>query len=675
MTRYIVATLLAVALIGCSEKSSEPKVPEITTKLKGVAVDDLIVNGIVIAYPAASPSTVLATGRTDANDGSYTLDVSLDGVVVVKVTCDASSLMKNPADGSTKPCISGLELRSATAVSSTSGEIKVNLSPLSELMVRQMSENGTTIENLEDAQNNIGLMFGLNPVTESPVTNDSYKKIIGSIHSMADADSSKTILDIIDDINADLKDGIAGNDGNISAQFAQAMTNANVSNNLTANDGDYTPPANAAPIGDIAQAKVFFASLRTQAMSVVDYDESGTPGFLDSEAEDLGTALEDVALNTKIAGEYVAGITGDILEAIDNNLSTDTHDIEDSTTRTITVTKNQTNSSVWAYVVADGETTSYAGTVTLPAEIPSDISPDNFGTLDLVFDGTVPLREFGSSSDTGEQTFVTSATLTKTTAGADFLLSEATLSAGAESMGISNLSISTGYDYNDSALDDKLSMNFIKFNSLTFSGAVSGYSMSGTLSIPTYVTNSSLADKGFVEEGEYGDESFYNSANLPKIVTFTGDINNTTTGAGLNGTLSVDWLNAVTMDMVADNNSDDKPNVDVSFNGKLKAPANPVMVVNLGYTNPSEANNFTFSYSYDSTVINGTGNFDKEMKNGTVVLTNHLSLESTIKVVGGDIVYGSQSSVKKSGKLIGELQEREGVPVIRYIDGTFESLP
>ncbi len=673
MKRYIAIALLAVVMIGCGSKSSGPdSETEKTTKLKGIAVDDLIVNGIVSAYAASNSSTVLATGRTDADNGSYVLDVSYDGVIIIKVTCDANSLMKNPVDNTTKACISGLQLRSAVAVTPTSGEIEVNTSPLSELMVRQMNENGTTVADLTEAQNNIGLMFGLDPVAENPVENNSYSKIIGAIHSMVDSDSNKTILDIIDEINNDLKDGIAGDDGNISTQLAQAMTNKNVSNNLTENNGNYTPPTNAAPLSDIAQSKEFFNSLRTQAMSVVDYKNSGTPGFLDNEVDNLGTALGDVALNAGIAGDYVASITGNILEAIDNDSDESTNTIEKGT-RSVTVTKSQTDSSVWTYIVVG---TSYTGTVTLPVETPSDISPDNFTSLNLVFDGTIPLKEVGNSSNAGEQTFTTNMTLTKTTAGADFILSNAILSTDVESLNISNLSISTKYDYNNTAEDDKLSMHFIELQSLTFGGVISGYSMGGTLLVPTYVLNSSLNGKGFIEEnnGDYNsDEKFYNSANLPKVITFTGDINNTTTNASLSGTLNVDWLNAATMDLTEGSN--DKQSINISFNGKLQIPSIPMMIINLGYTNPSQNNNFTFSYSYDATVINGSGNFDQDMENGTITLTNHLGLEATIIQADGNTVYGSQSSVKKSGKSIGELQEREGVPVIKYIDGTFESLP
>ncbi len=662
MGRYILISLLAFMFFGCGG-SSEPAKKGVKTQLKGVAVDDLIVNGIVKAYAANNLTNILATGRTDSVDGSYTLNIIYDGVVIVKVTCDSASQMKNPANGSTKPCISGLALRSATAVTPTGGSIKVNTSLISELMVRQMNENGTTKQNLENAQNNIGLMFGFDPVATSPVENVLYSKTIGAIHNMTD--DNRTILDVIDDINADLKDGQAGDDGNISAKLAQSMRDVGISNNLTQTNGNYTPPANAAPLSDIAQSKTFFRELRTQAMSVVDYDNQGTPGFLDNESKNLATALESVTLNSDIAAMYVTSTITQILETIDDDQNSSTKSIENSQTREITVTKS-TSPAIWTYAVTEGSTSLYAGTVTLPAELPSNISPDNFTTLTASFNGKVPMRKLGTSSGTSEQVFITSMTLTKTTLGADFVLNNTSLRANSELVSIPNASISIGYDYNNSAVeDDKLTMNFVKLNSLAVNGTISGYSINGTLAVPTYVINNTLADKNFFEN--------YNSTTLPKKITYSGDINNTTTSAGLSGALTIDWLNAATMDLTDESN--DKPNINISSNGTLKMPTRPAMIVNFGYTNPSGVNNFTFSYSYNTTVINGTGNFDELMQDGTIVLSNHLGLEITIKQTDGNIVYGSQSSVTKGGKQIGELQEREGVPIVKYIDGSFESLP
>ncbi len=168
------------------------------------------------------------------------------------------------------------------------------------------------------------------------------------------------------------------------------------------------------------------------------------------------------------------------------------------------------------------------------------------------------------------------------------------------------------------------------------------------------------------------DEKVYNSGYLPKKVTFDGNITNAN-GGYISGGVSVDWLNAKTMNL--SKGSKDFPLVSVDVTGKIKMPSRPEMILNLGYKNPSKDNNFTFNYAYDATSITGAGDFDKEMQNGDIVLTSHHGLKAIIKVVDGDVIYGPQSSVTRNGAAVGELQERQGVPVIKYTDGTFESLP
>jgi hypothetical protein len=84
----------------------------------------------------------------------------------------------------------------------------------------------------------------------------------------------------------------------------------------------------------------------------------------------------------------------------------------------------------------------------------------------------------------------------------------------------------------------------------------------------------------------------------------------------------------------------------------------------------------TFYYNYDKTAISGIVSFDKNRKYGTINLSSGNSgVAMKVVVINGKITYGSRSQVTRNGKVVGELQERENVPVIKYIDGSFESLP
>jgi hypothetical protein len=165
-------------------------------------------------------------------------------------------------------------------------------------------------------------------------------------------------------------------------------------------------------------------------------------------------------------------------------------------------------------------------------------------------------------------------------------------------------------------------------------------------------------------------ENIANSGWLPNDITFAGAISRT--GASMKGTLNAKWLNAATMDM---DSEDSTPFVDVTFNGKLQMPERPEMLATLTFENNATQNTIGASYTYDSTVINMSALFDTDMENGDVAVTTHTGLRADLKITDGDLVTDGTSTVTKDGSLVGTFEERSDMPVIKYVDGSFESLP
>ena len=63
------------------------------------------------------------------------------------------------------------------------------------------------------------------------------------------------------------------------------------------------------------------------------------------------------------------------------------------------------------------------------------------------------------------------------------------------------------------------------------------------------------------------------------------------------------------------------------------------------------------------------------MENGDIVIEAATTIRAEIAIVDKEIDY-ENSSVTKGGLVLGTVEESvAGVPVIKYIDGTFESLP
>ena len=754
VTMSLVAGTL-VAMNGCGGGGSPSSTVE-SAALKGVAVDDLILNGIVQAKDTAG--NLLSEGRTSITDGSYTLNVTHTGVVIVNASCDENSTLYNPVTDLNSTCGDDVSLNSIATIDEAGQEVTVNISPLTEVVYdRAVALAGDDVSSITNddfdiARAEIGVMLSVDPIGDDPLSDD-YADIIDVIHTIAD-DSDSSIMEITDALSDALSDGSADGEP-IIMDFVAEMDESNLTNNLVEDNGTYTPPEDIAQLSDIDAAKELFTELRTQAMSVTDYTNSGTPGFLDNEAMYMEMALSDVVLDISFI-EFALNYQSDVESFMrDSNLTV--HTVPIGQTRTLTITL--TGPSSYDYVVEQNDST-WGGTVSYPmVNEPSDIY--TFTTLTAQVDGTFPLGyEYEIVPDGVEdsQSFNGTITATKTTSGANLELNGEVASNGT-SLIITDATAEIAYE-EDTTTGEPI-LNYFKFNSATLQGIVGGYTIDGSITVNSYVQNAGLAVKGGIEEiaetffygqaycsgggngttpyanalvqitldglthnvytdsngwyngqipGAYdinafeyalsgSDASNYvtlddsvcpvgstastfvqgafidsyeniaNSGWLPNDVTFTGAISRT--GASIEGTLNAKWLNAATIDV---ENSLDVPFLDVTLNGKLQMPELPEMLMSLSYENNVTHNTLGASYTYDATVINANGVFDANMSNGDVEITTHTGIRADIDVSNGSIVYGGASNVTKDGLLIGEFEDREGLPVIKYTDGSFESI-
>lgn len=763
-----VATIALMSLIGCgggsspsnnSNNQNDSDNPSVnSTDIDGVAVDDLILNGIVTAKDTSG--TLLAQGRTSATDGLFTLNVAHSGIVLLNVTCDESSTMVNPTTQQTQNCGSDVTLNSLADVKAGVNQT-VNLSPLTEIVYQRAVAQAGNKSNLtetvfDDARNEIGLMFGVDPIADNPTTGVS-SQIIGAIHSLADEDTS--IIAVTNTLADQLSDGEANGEADAMVlALTEAMITNNLTNNLTDSNGTYTPPEDPIALSDIAMAQKMFTDLRTQAMSVVDYDGTNTPGFMDTEAETMDDALNSVAMDIGVMGEYLSDIADGFDYLMESNRETTSKMVSEA--QKITVSRGATTDA-WSYVITEDDVEKWSGRLSIPEVVVGDDAVDVLyteGTLTMSIEGTLPLYsaiEEEQNIDEGaedSQSFSGDISITKMTRGATMRMSGKVASNGTI-IEIKEANAEIGYHEGeeDEYGEKEQIFDYFKLYKLEVQGIVDNYTIDGSLVVNSYVQNNILAPKGGLEEtettsfnvtlycdtsaidtstlsfsyegvsysadDEYSDDfsssyGFYNlpiendyttiqnnidytatctdttetpnmyldswsysetklanSGWLPNDITFEGAI--ARTGASLEGTLNATWLNATTMNL----DSDDTPYLDVSFNGKLQMPESPEMLLTLTFENSATANLIGATYTYDTTVITANATFDEDMENGEVSITTHTGINATVKVEDGEIMMDGTSTLTKDGALVGRLEERQNVPVIKYVDGSFESLP
>ena len=224
--------------------------------LSGVAVDDLILDGIVTVYPVHDRTAVLATGRTSTTDGSYTVQVSHVGVVVVEVTCDGRSQLFNPVTQDTKAC-QDVTLHAAAAVSQQTERIKVPVTPATEIMTQRLEALGGTPANLRQAKEEVKTLFGVDPLAADP-TGGAYAKVIDAFHKAAEG-ANKSVAEVVEEVADDLKDGEAGDDTGTTALVAQAMREQNLTGALAESNGTVTfDPDRLAFSADELNGKTFY---------------------------------------------------------------------------------------------------------------------------------------------------------------------------------------------------------------------------------------------------------------------------------------------------------------------------------------------------------------------------------------------------------------------------------
>ncbi|MCF6200980.1 MAG: hypothetical protein L3J42_02440 [Hydrogenimonas sp.] len=170
-----------------------------------------------------------------------------------------------------------------------------------------------------------------------------------------------------------------------------------------------------------------------------------------------------------------------------------------------------------------------------------------------------------------------------------------------------------------------------------------------------------------------------NSGYIPNKMSFNGNLKNLQSGTEFDGLIAVELPNIADINMtdLFKDQSDEDPHAILTLSGTLKRSGLNDMSLNLTSEFNPDTNITTASlgYVYGATTVNTNGHYNRASKDGNVTITSGDGFAITIVFNRNGIDYGATTPLTKDGKVVGNLDNETGIDRIKYIDGSFESLP
>ncbi|MFA6144453.1 MAG: hypothetical protein WCW84_05570 [Sulfurimonas sp.] len=439
----------------------------------------------------------------------------------------------------------------------------------------------------------------------------------------------------------------------------------------------------------IAASKAMVQELRTQALSLVDYNNSGTPGFMNTKA----VAVQEATRNITGPDMGSIGYFVSAMQWADKNIVNFALNVPVPVIEATKVTSGANYGDM------------YGNQYTVKILGSTDFWYQPYELERLLWMNDTPHSLVVTRTEDHTYTYVfTDANSLKTYTGTFGINNLAMNMSG-------NLHVTTvwNYDYYSqvaSAVHNTINVNVTgtvgavssttgQFN---YAGTVKTYAENGSLDSTFTLTNARynqikngttwiyepLSFDGKFEMKTYTltgkvtastyidiDNGYGQMIHIPKNVTFDGKASDSSDGSYISGLVNGSITNTIT--------NINNALFDISFTGKLNVPSRPLTTVILTMKN-KDANkaDVTLSYTYDKTKIDITGlvsttntvygtdvSYTAQFKNQAGV-----TIDVTSDATGKNVI----GIVSKDGIKIGTIDMLSKVPRVIYYDGTFETL-
>jgi len=687
MRRFFITLFAAVflaTLAGCGLPQKSSTTATQTTDITGITLGALI-DGTLTIYalnPDGSYGAVLDTKSISPTDGAYSATISYSGDAIIEVS---GGTYTDEATGETVE-LSG-KLRAVVA--GLTGSAKVAVTPMTEVAAAMALEDNsayTLKTKIQNANYVVGALSGnINIINTQPAdptniasktaSTDSltYGLLLGTVSQMVYDGRATSVADAVAKIKADLVDGDykAETMGPvIKASLANFLVNPRNKTGITSLTQtklsgalDYITANSVYPPqvqSDLQMAKSLTSEVRNTVLSVYNSPPLSLSGLKQTPFQDLSDELKTktgktlyTAVSRTVWFAQAAGWNAPGTYAITNTTTGDTMNITISTTDASMTIVDNAGSEVAAGTLAyakDGSgnivSGSFNGTISAAA---------GFLTVSLDFTDTVGANGLFASMVVRGSVTGQGLSLDMTGAGSSLTITFSPQPNNASATYASHITGSAVMTTATALLDGTLDLSTV--------WAVKAASVSGACT--SDAVPSTAAFNG----------------------TFTAMQNGSPSGVSFAGALTGNWANADTFDGCSPQSATNFLQWNAGFNGTITGPAYQPLTA---FLNTKEnaygivVLDMTLKrVNSDGSIMSITGSGSAERNGGsTGVLTISLSDQSNMNMnmkvdntkACTDPAYFTGDITTSGGAVIGSGYTLSCMPMIKYMDGYFESI-
>ncbi len=676
LKKWLLITAAFFLLIGCggggeSAIDSKDKKTYPPATISGVTEPDFLIKNADVTISDIEKRVVVTT-KTDES-GKYEIEIGeFLKPLVITLTCNEDSVILQ--EGNEEICDKNTVLKSVVPTVYPDQNIRANITLLSDLTYYIARElGGITKENIEDAKAIISQTFGgIDPVQSDP-SKGKYYSVLRSLHqsNFDKTDTKQSFIKALSDGKIDPNDPDEKEILDVISKKLKSNYQTNILTDAVDKRIIYilppVSPTDEEGDPDIKAAKDMLEEIRGEVLSIKNYKNPSNPSFYDKELENFRKVTNDYAMpNSFYAAGFFLKMTDLIKQSEEEGKDelTSSFEREDGSESFELLVRRESeepkNYESFDYMIL-GNDQNYSGTFTYIPEDENDPGFKNAKTYK--FSGTLPLADKSDIKEgiKDEEIFKGKASRFNKDDNSYYLVMSATIKTQNEDMteSVYNIKdskflIHTKESVNDSVVD----MESADAEFIVVDISIKDYSLKGMFRFSDFKQNSTFTKNG---------------GRLPTVVSFSGSTDTAETNSSFKGDIQIKSKNFENVDF----STDERDLYEIRLSGELQIPNRDKILVTV-YSDQLQRYKFynEVSYTHGTKTTFAAGDIikDKESESYKWDITIRNQQNIAMHAIGDESGEFS-GDVKKENSVIGTLEKLNDIPIVRFNDGTFESIP